>query len=62
MAVLALEPNEVLMVSANSFDVVGARSCGLRGAYVDRYGLPYEDTPHTPDFTELANALLPAAG
>ena len=67
VAVLALEPNEVLMVSANSFDVVGARSCGLRGAYVNRYRLPYEDTRHTPDltvadFTELANALLPAAG
>ena len=63
VAVLALEPSEVLMVSANSFDVMGARSCGLRGAYVNRSGLPYEDTPHTPDltvadFTELADALL----
>lgn len=63
VAVLELEPGDVLMVSANSFDVVGARSCGLRGAYVNRYGLPYEDTPHTPDltvadFTELASALL----
>ena len=63
VAALQLEPRDLLMVSANSFDVMGARSCGLRGAFVDRYGLPYEDTPHTPDltvadFTELAAALL----
>jgi 2-haloacid dehalogenase len=50
------------MVSANSFDVVGARSCGMRGAYVNRYGLPYEDTPYQPDvtavdFLALADAL-----
>jgi FMN phosphatase YigB (HAD superfamily) len=51
------------MVSANSFDVVGARACGYRGAYVNRYRLPYEDTPYQPDvtvadFTALAEALL----
>ena len=60
---LGLETGECLMVSANSFDLVGARACGLRGAYVNRYGLPYEDTPYQPDvtvsdFTELASALL----
>jgi 2-haloacid dehalogenase len=59
---LGLEMHECLMVSANSFDVVGARSCGMRGAYVDRYRLPYEDTPYQPDLTvrdliELADAL-----
>ena len=61
---LDLEPSELLMVSANSFDVMGARMCGLRGAYIDRYGLPFEDTEAryhpdvtVPDFTELANAL-----
>ncbi|MDA0351928.1 MAG: haloacid dehalogenase type II [Chloroflexi bacterium] len=58
------EPSELLMVSANSFDVMGARMCGLRGAYVDRYGLPFEDTDEryhpdvtVLDFTALANAL-----
>jgi 2-haloacid dehalogenase len=60
---LGLEVGECLMVSSNSFDVVGARACGLRGAYVNRYGLPYEETPYRPDltvsdFTALADALL----
>ncbi len=61
---LDLEPNELLMVSANSFDVMGARMCGLRGAYINRYGLPFEDTEdrYLPDvtvtnFTDLADAL-----
>lgn len=58
-----IDPGECLMVSSNSFDVMGARSCGLRGAYVDRYSLPYEETPFTPDltvrdFAELADRLL----
>ena len=50
------------MVSANSFDVVGARACGMRGAWVNRYELPYEDTPYRPDvtvadFTRLVDAI-----
>ena len=60
---LGLEVGECLMVSANSFDVVGARACGYRGAFVNRYGLPYEDSPYQPDvvvegFTALADTLL----
>ena len=59
---LGLEVNACLMVSANSFDVMGARSCGYRGVYVNRYDLPYENTHFQPDvtvgnFTELADAL-----
>ena len=61
--ILGLEPNEVMMVSSNSFDVMGARMCGNRGAFVNRYALPYEDTPYVPDvtvkdFAELADALV----
>lgn len=60
---LRLEVNECLMVSANSFDIMGARACGYRGAFVNRYQLPYEDTPYQPDITVsdfigLAEALL----
>ncbi|RIK32884.1 MAG: haloacid dehalogenase type II [Chloroflexi bacterium] len=60
---LGLEVGECLMVSSNSFDVVGARACGMRGAYVNRYRLPYEETPYQPDltvsdFSALADALL----
>ena len=62
-AMSGLEVGQCMMVSANSFDVMGARMCGMRGAFVDRYGLPYEDTPFLPDvtvadFTELADRLL----
>ena len=62
-SLLGLEPGECLMVSANSFDVMGARACGFRGAYVNRYQLPFEDTPFEPDlvvrdFRELATGLM----
>ena len=53
------------MVSSNSFDVMGARSCGLRGIFVNRESVPYEDTDaqylpdlEVADFGEMADALL----
>ena len=62
-SILGLEVGMCMMVSSNSFDVVGARACGFRGAFVDRYGFPYEDISYKPDVTvkdfgELADALL----
>ena len=48
---LGLEPGECLMVSANSFDVLGARACGYRAAFVNRRDVPYEDSPLQPDLT-----------
>ena len=62
-SILGLEVGECLMVSANSFDVMGARMCGLRGAFVNRGDLPYEDSPFQPDltpkdFTEMADQLI----
>lgn len=61
--ILGLEVNQCMMISANSFDVVGARACGFRGAFVNRYDLPYEDTVYQPDvlvhdFASLADALV----
>ena len=60
---LGSEPREIMMVAAHSFDILGARACGFRGAYVNRYGLPFEETPLRPDievsdFVELATLLL----
>ena len=61
---LDAEPGEIMMVAAHSFDIMGARACGFRGAYVNRYRLPYEDTEqYTPDivvsdFNQLADVLL----
>jgi 2-haloacid dehalogenase len=60
--VLKAEPSELLMVSSNSFDVVGARASGYRAAYVNRYNLPYDETPYRSDieardFLDLAAKL-----
>ena len=61
--ILDSDPSEIMMVAAHSFDIMGARACGFRGAYVNRYSLPYEDTEqYTPDivvndFNQLADAL-----
>ena len=66
--ILDSEPAETMMVAAHSFDIMGARASGYRGAYVNRYGLPYEDTEqYTPDlvvrdFNHLADVLLGADG
>lgn len=59
---LGKEPGEIMMVAAHSFDVHGARACGFRGAFVNRYRLPYEDTPlahdkTVADFLELCDWL-----
>ena len=59
---LGLEPREIMMVAAHAFDIMGARACGYRGAYVNRYRLPYEESPFKPDlevrdFVELADRL-----
>ena len=61
---LDADPSRIMMVAAHSFDIMGARACGFRGAYVNRYSLPYEDTiQYTPDivvgdFNQLADVLL----
>ena len=60
--VLNAEPCELMMVSAHSFDTVGARASGYRAAYVNRYDLPYDETPYrfdveARDFLDLADKL-----
>ena len=60
---LGCEPSEIMMVAAHSFDILGAQACGFRAAYVNRYGLPTEESEYQPDiivedFVELASRLL----
>ena len=62
-AELGCEPGGIMMVASHAFDILGARACGYRGAYVNRYGLPYEESGLLPDievgdFGELADLLL----
>ena len=60
---LDADPSDIMMAAAHSFDIMGARACGFRGAYVNRYALPYEDSERyapdivVDDFIELAAAL-----
>ena len=48
---LKMEPDQILMVASHSFDILGARHSGFRGAYVNRYDLPYDESEYRPDFT-----------
>ena len=48
---LGLEPGQIMMVAAHSFDILGARASGYRGAYIDRYDLPYDESPLQPEIT-----------
>ena len=47
---LRLEPHQIMMVAAHSFDILGARHSGYRGAYINRYDLPYDESDYRPDF------------
>jgi 2-haloacid dehalogenase len=60
--VLKAEPCELMMVSAHSFDVIGARASAYRAAYINRYDLPFDETPYSydvgaSDFVDLAEKL-----
>lgn len=51
-----------LFVANHAFDCIGAKSYGMRTAFIDRRRRPFGETPHQPDlimsdFAELAEAL-----
>ena len=54
--------HDVLFVANHAFDCIGAKSAGMRTAFVDRRRRPFGATPHQPDLvvagmTELADVL-----
>lgn len=51
MKKLNSEPQQIMMIAAHSFDILGARHSGFRGAYVNRYDLPYDESNYVPDIT-----------
>ena len=60
---LNLEPENIMMVASHSFDILGARHSGFRGAYVNRYDLPYDESEYKPDlistnFSDLCEQLI----
>ncbi len=54
--------DEVLFVANHAFDCIGAKSAGMRTAFIDRRKRPFGATPHQPDvmvrsMTELADLM-----
>jgi 2-haloacid dehalogenase len=55
--------DEVLFVANHAFDCIGAKSAGMRAAFIDRRRRPFGATPHQPDIivksmTELADVMV----
>ncbi len=61
-ALVGVPMDQVLFVANHAFDCVGAKSAGMRTAFIDRRRRPFGITPHQPDIiapsmTELAKVL-----
>ena len=60
--ILGEVPEKILFVANHAFDCIGAKSFGMRAAFIDRRKRPFGRTPHQPDlvaadFAELAAVL-----
>jgi 2-haloacid dehalogenase len=60
---IELPMEEILFVANHAFDCIGAKSAGMRTAFIDRRRRPFGRTPHQPDLIvpsmkELADAMV----
>jgi 2-haloacid dehalogenase len=60
---LGLPMDQILFVANHAFDCIGAKSAGMRSAFIDRRQRPFGMTPHQPDIvvptmTGLADAMV----
>jgi 2-haloacid dehalogenase len=60
--IIGEDRSSILFVANHAFDCIGAKSYGMRTAFIDRRKRPFGQTPHQPDlmiadFTELASSL-----
>lgn len=60
--IIGEDRSSILFVANHAFDCIGAKSYGMRTAFIDRRKRPFGHTPHQPDlvvgdFSELADAL-----
>lgn len=60
--ILGVDRSGILFVATHAFDCIGAKSYGMRTAFIDRRKRPFGQTPHQPDlvvadFSELAATL-----
>ncbi|MDP1751956.1 MAG: haloacid dehalogenase type II [Reyranella sp.] len=56
-------PDRILFVANHAFDCIGAKSAGMRTAFIDRRSRPFGETPHQPDILvptmkDLADAIV----
>jgi 2-haloacid dehalogenase len=61
--IIGLKPDQILFVANHAFDCVGAKSAGMRTAFIDRRSRPFGITPHQPDILvptmrDLADAIV----
>lgn len=61
--IMGVKPDQVLFVANHAFDCIGAKSAGMRTAFIDRRSRPFGITPHQPDILvpsmkDLADAIL----
>ena len=59
---IGLPMDKILFVANHAFDCVGAKSAGMRTAFIDRRRRPFGQWPHQPDIivrsmTELADMI-----
>jgi 2-haloacid dehalogenase len=64
--ILGVDMDTVLFVANHAFDCIGAKSAGMRTAFIDRRGRPFGATPHQPDIRvddmkSLADLMAPGA-
>ena len=60
--IIGEDRSSILFVANHAFDCIGAKSYGMRTAFIDRRRRPFGQTPHQPDlvvmdFAELAVTL-----
>jgi 2-haloacid dehalogenase len=60
---LGLPMDQILFVASHAFDCIGAKSAGMRSAFINRRQRPFGMTPHQPDITvptmtSLADAMV----
>ncbi|HEY7245420.1 MAG TPA: haloacid dehalogenase type II [Xanthobacteraceae bacterium] len=60
--IIGEDRSSILFVANHAFDCIGAKSYGMRTAFIDRRKRPFGQTPHQPDliladFSELAATL-----
>ncbi|PAY10580.1 haloacid dehalogenase type II [Bradyrhizobium sp. UFLA03-84] len=61
--IMGVKPDQVLFVANHAFDCIGAKSAGMRTAFIDRRSRPFGVTPHQPDILvpsmkDLADAIV----